>query len=144
MRALGSMRCARSKSKLPVADVRPLIGMGASSANKSELEPLLAVADIGDLIEGATISSDAEHSKPDPDIVRAALVRLELHPAQVIMLGDTPYDIEAATRSGLGTVALRCGGHSDHELSGAIAIYDDPADLLRQFASSPFSRAGSG
>src|SRR5207244_700896 len=110
----------------------------ASSANEAELAPLLAVANIGDLIEGATSSSGAERSKPDPDIVRAALARLELAPARVIMLGDTPYDIEAAKRSGLGTVALRCGGRSDHELAGALAIYDDPADLLRQFASSPF------
>ena len=111
----------------------------ASSASQAELAPLLAVANIGDLIEGATSSSDAERSKPDPDIVRAALARLELAPARVIMLGDTPYDIEAAKRSALGTVALRCGGRGDYELAGALAIYDDPADLLRQFASSPFA-----
>jgi phosphoglycolate phosphatase-like HAD superfamily hydrolase len=55
------------------------------------------------------------------------------------MLGDTPYDVEAAARAGIRTVALRSGGRSDADLHGALAIYDDCADLLQQFASSPFA-----
>ena len=58
----------------------------------------------------------ASNSKPDPDIVRAALARTGCAAQDVIMLGDTPYDIEAAHRTGLGTIALRCGGWSDQAL----------------------------
>jgi phosphoglycolate phosphatase-like HAD superfamily hydrolase len=54
------------------------------------------------------------------------------------MLGDTPFDVEAAGRAQVGTVALRCGGWGDDALSGAIAIYDDPVDLLLGWERSPF------
>ena len=112
----------------------------ASSAKKEELEPFLRLANVLDLIEGATSSADAESSKPDPDIVQAALRKLELDPGRVLMIGDTPYDIEAASRAGMGTIAFRCGGRSDHDLSGALAIYDGPSDLLAQFDASPLAR----
>lgn len=114
----------------------------ATSAKKAELEPLLRLANVLDLIEGASSSTGAESSKPDPDIVQAALRKLELEPERVLMIGDTPYDIEAASRAGLGTIAFRCGGHSDHDLAGALAIYDGPADLLAQFDTSPLGRYG--
>ena len=112
----------------------------ASSAKKEELEPFLRLANVLDLIEGATSSADAESSKPDPDIVQAALRKLALDPGRALMIGDTPYDIEAASRAGMGTIALRCGGRSDHDLSGALAIYDGPADLFAQFDASPLAR----
>ena len=51
------------------------------------------------------------------------------------MLGDTPYDIQAAARAGVRTIGLRCGGWE--ELPGALAVYDDPADLLRRYDDSP-------
>jgi HAD superfamily hydrolase (TIGR01509 family) len=109
----------------------------ASSAKKTELDPLLEVARAKDLIEQAASSSDAENSKPDPDIVEAALRALGFEATQVIMLGDTPYDIAAAREAGISTIALRCGGHNDRDLSGAVAIYDDPADLLARLDESP-------
>jgi len=108
----------------------------ASSAKPEELEPFLALAQVQDLIEGKASSGDASSSKPDPDIVQAAITKLGFQPARIIMLGDTPYDIEAAARAGVRTIALRCGGRSDLDLAGALAIYDDPADLLAQFDSS--------
>jgi HAD superfamily hydrolase (TIGR01509 family) len=111
----------------------------ASSARQEELGSLLELAKVKDLIQAATSSGDAERSKPDPDIVRAALDRLALAPARVLMIGDTPYDIEAAGQLGIATVAFRCGGRSDRDLSGAIAIYDGPEDLLERFSSSPLS-----
>jgi phosphoglycolate phosphatase-like HAD superfamily hydrolase len=52
------------------------------------------------------------------------------------MIGDTPYDIEAARGAGVATIALRCGGWSDEKLEGAIAIYDDPKELLERLAES--------
>jgi phosphoglycolate phosphatase-like HAD superfamily hydrolase len=55
------------------------------------------------------------------------------------MLGDTPYDVAAATGAGVAIIALRCGGWSTEELSGAIAVYADPAELLREYDRSPLS-----
>jgi phosphoglycolate phosphatase-like HAD superfamily hydrolase len=60
------------------------------------------------------------------------------------MLGDTPYDIESAKRSGIETIALRCGGTPDGRLRGALAVYDDPADLHARFADSPLGSSASG
>jgi phosphoglycolate phosphatase-like HAD superfamily hydrolase len=57
-----------------------------------------------------------------------------------MMLGDTPYDIEAAARTEVREIALRCGGWGDSDLSGAVAIYQDPAELLRNYDSSPLRR----
>ncbi len=111
----------------------------ASSASEQELGTLLKAAQIDDLIQQATTSSDAENSKPDPDIVQAALQKGHLQPDQVVMLGDTPYDIESAGKAGVKVIALRCGGFKDEQLAGAIAIYDDPADLLQHYDQSPLA-----
>jgi HAD superfamily hydrolase (TIGR01549 family) len=111
----------------------------ASSAKKDELTPLLSLARVSDLIADATSSSDARSSKPDPDIVAAALVKLALGAPHVLMIGDTPYDIEAAARAGIRTIAFRSGGRSDQDLADAIAIYDNPADLLAHFDTSPLA-----
>lgn len=108
-----------------------------SSAKSEELEPFLALAQVQDLIDEKASSSDARSSKPEPDIVEAAITKLGFRPDRVIMLGDTPYDVEAAARAGARTIALRCGGRSDRDLAGAVAIYDDPAELLAHFESSP-------
>lgn len=101
----------------------------ASSANSAELSTLLKAAEVDDLLEEATTSDDAERSKPEPDIIHAALDKIGLPAEKVIMIGDTPYDIEAAAQAGVGVIAVRCGGWKDEELSGAIAVYDDPADI---------------
>jgi HAD superfamily hydrolase (TIGR01549 family) len=112
----------------------------ASSAQQPELDRFLKIAEVLDLIEASASSTDASNSKPDPDIVQAALARLGLRAEQVMMIGDTPYDIEAAARAGIETLAFRCGGRSDADLSGALAIYDDPADLLARFDESPLAK----
>jgi beta-phosphoglucomutase-like phosphatase (HAD superfamily) len=91
------------------------------------------------LLDAKATSSDAEASKPDPDIVVAALHRLGLAPDQAVMIGDTPYDIEAAHAGGLATIAVRSGGWSDALLRDAIAIYDGPAHLCADFAVSPLA-----
>jgi HAD superfamily hydrolase (TIGR01509 family) len=114
----------------------------ASSATEEELSVLLKAARIDDLLsqEEATTSSDAESSKPEPDIVEAALNKLDMEPQQVVMLGDTPYDIESASQAGVEVIAFRCGGFDDEQLKGAIAIYDDPADLLANYERSLLSK----
>ena len=119
---------------------RGLTVVAASSAKRDELEPLLEVAGANHLMDDKTSSDDAEASKPDPDIVHAALVKAGARPADAIMIGDTPYDIDAARRAGVAVIAFRCGGWADADLSGAVAIYDGPWDLLARLDDSPLAR----
>lgn len=114
----------------------------ATDAKQQELELLLMAANVADLIvERERVSgSDVEHSKPSGAIVARALGAIGLWAGDAIMIGDQPYDIQAAAREGLPTIALRCGGRSDDELTGAAAIYADPADLLAHYATSPLGR----
>jgi HAD superfamily hydrolase (TIGR01509 family) len=125
--ALRPTRGARALvERLKAAGLRVVI---ATSSNGKELGALLRQAGVADHIERAT-SSDDGASKPDPDIVAAALAEGRLAPQEAVMVGDTPYDIAAARRAGVKTIALRCGGWwDDAALAGAVAIYDDPASL---------------
>ena len=115
----------------------------ASSAKKEELERYKQIAGIEDLVDAETSSDDAEKSKPHPDIFEAALDRLEgIAADDAIAVGDTPYDAQAAGKAGLRTIGLLCGGWPEGELreAGCIAIYRDPADLLRHYDQSPLAR----
>ena len=105
----------------------------ASSAKADELDPLLKIAQAADLVAETTSSNEAEHSKPSPDIVQVALDKLGRPAQPAVMLGDTPYDVEAAAKAGVRTVAFRCGGWGDPDLAGAWQVYDDAADLLAHF-----------
>lgn len=121
----------------------------ASSAKQEELDRLLAIAGVADLVERQTSSDDVDASKPDPDAVHAALAKLGVAPNAATMVGDTPYDIEAAARAEVPAIAVRCGGWGDAELAAARAIYDDPADLLARytpalFGGAPDSRSSVG
>jgi phosphoglycolate phosphatase-like HAD superfamily hydrolase len=114
----------------------------ATSAKSDEVRALLEQAGVADLIELASSADDAERSKPDPDIVQAALRLSRSQAAHSAMLGDTPYDVEAAARARVPSIALRCGGWwDDAALARAAAIYDDPADLLAHFDESVLGRA---
>jgi HAD superfamily hydrolase (TIGR01509 family) len=108
----------------------------ATSAKDNELKALLEAAQVDDLMEEKATSSDAKRSKPDPDIVRAAIDQSGIPRENLIMIGDTPYDVEAASRAGVRVIGFRCGGWSDNELRGAAEIYDGPADLLAHYDSS--------
>lgn len=112
----------------------------ASSASEEELDKLLGLAGIKDLLADATSSDDAERSKPDPDIVHAAIRQSGLPADELVMIGDTPYDVEAARRAGVRIIAVRTGGWDDRALSGASAIYDDVGALLAEYENSIFSR----
>jgi phosphoglycolate phosphatase-like HAD superfamily hydrolase len=116
--------------------------VAASSAKKEELEALLEIAGADRVMDSATSSDDAEESKPDPDIIQAALKRAEAKPQEAIMIGDTPYDVEASRRAGVRIIAFRSGGWNDADLAGAIAIYDGPGDLLQRLDESPLGRSG--
>jgi len=111
----------------------------ASSSRSDHLRHFIELLGIGALIDGSTSAGDVNESKPDPDVVAAALDKLGIAPADVVMIGDTPYDIEAAARAGVRTIALRCGGWDEAGLAGAIAVYADPGELLSQFDASPLT-----
>ena len=114
----------------------------ATSAGEDEVRRLLERAGVSDLIQLASSADDAERSKPDPDIVQAALRLSRSQVAHSALIGDTPYDVEAAARARVPAIALRCGGWwDDAALAKATALYEDPADLLAQFDDSPLGRA---
>jgi beta-phosphoglucomutase-like phosphatase (HAD superfamily) len=112
----------------------------ASSAKKDELQKYRQIAQIDDLVESAASSDDVARSKPCPDIFEAALEHLgNLAPENVIAVGDTPYDAEAAAKAKVSCIGLLCGGWTQAQLhrAGCIAIYRDPADLLARYEDSP-------
>ena len=108
----------------------------ASSGKKADTKYYIDLLKIDDLIEGYTSGDDAENSKPAPDIFTASLEKLGgISPADALTVGDTRFDIEAARKADLKTIAFLCGGTSESVLreAGAIAIYNDPADFLAHY-----------
>ncbi|MBA2645279.1 MAG: HAD family hydrolase [Pyrinomonadaceae bacterium] len=114
----------------------------ASSAKEDELSTYKKLARIDDLLEGETSADDVEKSKPHPDIFEAALEELgDVAASEAIVVGDTPYDAEAAGKIKLKTVGLLCGGWSEEELreAGCVTVYRDAADLLARYEESPLA-----
>jgi len=108
----------------------------ATSAKEEELKGLLKAAQVDDLMEEEATASDADRSKPDPDIVHAAIEQSGISSEHLVMVGDTPYDIEAASKAHVRTIAFRSGGWKDDALKGAVEIYNGPDDLLAHYESS--------
>jgi HAD superfamily hydrolase (TIGR01509 family) len=129
-------------SRALVARVRAdgLKAIVATSAKDAELKGLLQAATVNDLMEEKATASDAKRSKPDPDIVQAAVEESGIRKESLIMIGDTPYDVEAATRAAVKCIAFRSGDWNDSSLKGAIAIYDGPADLLAHYDAPPLGK----
>jgi phosphoglycolate phosphatase-like HAD superfamily hydrolase len=112
----------------------------ASSASEAELDHYLGLLDAHDLVTATTSADEVKQTKPAPDIFAAALAKLPgVGADEVVVVGDTPYDMEAATKCAIAAVGLRSGGFSDASLqeAGALAIYDDAAALLADYAASP-------
>lgn len=111
----------------------------ASSAKKDEVEEYEKIANIEDLVERETSTDDAEESKPEPDIFEATLKLLgNPKSSEVIVIGDTPYDAEGATKARIQTIGVLCGGFPEADLkkAGCIEIYQGPADLLEKYDKS--------
>jgi membrane protein len=114
----------------------------ASSASASELDHYVGLLDIGDLIAATTTADDVQSTKPAPDIFVTALAKVApLLPNEVLVVGDTPYDLQAAARGKMKTIALRSGKFTDESLrrAGAAWIYDSVATLLADFDNSPLN-----
>jgi HAD superfamily hydrolase (TIGR01549 family) len=118
----------------------------ASSAKKDELKTYKEIARITDLVEEETSADDADKSKPHPDIFEAALAALgDVEADEAIIIGDTPYDAEAAGKIKLRTIGVLCGGFPEAELraAGCTDIYRDPSDLLARYDASPLAQTSS-
>jgi phosphoglycolate phosphatase-like HAD superfamily hydrolase len=117
------------------AGLRIAIG---SSAKSDELETYLDIARIADLVDVKVSSEDAEESKPSPDIFETALKKLGLEGSDVIAVGDTPYDAEAALKARITPIGVLCGGFTEVSLrqAGCADIYPGPAALFARFTES--------
>ena len=111
----------------------------ASSAKAAEVSFHKAVIGAADLIASTTSADDVEHSKPDPDIFAAALANVApLTASEVVVVGDSPFDMEAAAKIGIATIGFLSGGFPEEVLrnAGAREIYAGPEDLLRNYERS--------
>ena len=109
----------------------------ASSAKAQEVEHYLDLLDARELVDAWTTSDDVEATKPEPDLVQAALDKLDGDEA--VMVGDTPWDVEAARRAGVATIAVLTGGFSEQELreAGAAAVFDSIQALRDGVGDTP-------
>jgi phosphoglycolate phosphatase-like HAD superfamily hydrolase len=116
----------------------------ASSASQGQLDHYLDLLDARRLVSATTSADDVGNTKPAPDIFAIALKKVApLRPSDVVVIGDTPYDIEAAAKCGIAAIGLRSGKFTDEVLNGAgaIALYDDAAALLKDYDASPLGAA---
>ncbi|TKV29569.1 HAD family hydrolase [Arthrobacter sp. NamB2] len=114
----------------------------ASSASKQELGVLRGIIDADEAISAATSSSDAENSKPSPDILEAALDAGGLKAANAVFVGDSVWDVLAASELAIPTIGLASGGTSEAELreAGAVEVYKDIRALLDAFDDGALHR----
>jgi HAD superfamily hydrolase (TIGR01509 family) len=107
----------------------------ATSSKRNYLDATVASSglNIAQLVDAVVTGSDAPQSKPAPDLVHAALSKLDSSPRRTVMVGDTPYDGQASARAGVAFVGVLCGGQTPELLlaAGARSLHADPADLLR-------------
>jgi HAD superfamily hydrolase (TIGR01509 family) len=111
----------------------------ASSAKDWEVEHYLELLDVKELVDDWTTSADVEQTKPDPDLVHAALDKADCDPGEAVMIGDTVWDVEAAKRAGVETLAVLTGGFSKAELleAGAKQVFTSVEELRESLAQSP-------
>jgi HAD superfamily hydrolase (TIGR01549 family) len=110
----------------------------ASSSIAKHAEHFVDLLEVRELVDGWTTKDDVEASKPEPDLVQAAMQKVQHDRA--VMLGDTPWDVEAARRAGVETVCLMTGGFSEQELrdAGAAAVFESLPDLRAHLEATPF------
>ncbi len=111
----------------------------ASSAKADEVDHYLDLLDARELADAWTTSADVESTKPEPDLVSSALERVGGSPDDAVMVGDTPWDVEAARRAGVPTLAVRTGGFATAELeeAGAAAVFESVVELCEKLDETP-------
>lgn len=113
----------------------------ASSAKADEVDVYLDMLDARELVDDWTTSADVEQTKPEPDLVRAALDKAASHAA--VLVGDSVWDCKAAARAGIPTVGVLTGGFSREELleAGATVVYESATELCDHLDEPPFGSA---
>ena len=103
----------------------------ASSAKEDEVDHYLDLLEAREVTDAWTTSADVEATKPEPDLIRAALDRVGGSAEEAVMVGDTPWDVQAARRAGVDTIGVLTGGFAIEELkeSGAVAVFESVSDL---------------
>jgi HAD superfamily hydrolase (TIGR01549 family) len=111
----------------------------ASSSPQDELDHYLDLLDARDLADAWTTKDDVDATKPAPDLVQAALEKAGTREA--VMVGDTPWDVEAAGKTGIRTVCVITGGFARAELeeAGAAAVYESVEELREKLDATPLS-----
>jgi HAD superfamily hydrolase (TIGR01549 family) len=111
----------------------------ASSSIRKHLDQFLDLLEARDVLDAWTTKDDVQATKPDPDLVCAALEKAGTDDA--VMVGDTPWDIEAARRAGIATICVITGGYSEHELreAGAVAVFESVGELRKHLDETPLS-----
>ena len=113
----------------------------ATSGTNDDLDWMLPAIGVPDgVVTGVTTSADVDVAKPHPDLLEVAMRDHGLDRVRTISVGDTVWDVEAAKSARVPCIALLCGGIGGAELSGAVAVYDDPAGLLSRLGTSPVAR----
>ncbi|HWI22217.1 MAG TPA: HAD family hydrolase [Baekduia sp.] len=109
----------------------------ASSANQQEAEHYLDLLDARDLVDGWTTAADVDATKPEPDLILAAMQKIDVQEA--VMIGDTPWDVRAAERAGVPTITVLTGGFSEQELmeAGAVAVFESIDELRERLDETP-------
>jgi len=112
----------------------------SSSAKEQEIDHYIDLLGVKDVIVGWTTSADVEETKPEPDVIKAGLEKLG-NPDEAVMIGDSVYDVEAAGRAGLPTIALLTGGFGEQELLdvGAKLVFDSLGALQEDVGKTPLS-----
>jgi HAD superfamily hydrolase (TIGR01509 family) len=113
----------------------------ASSAKEDEVEHYLDLLDARELADGWTTSADVKETKPQPDLVNAALECSGGSADEAVMVGDTPWDVRAAENAGVKTLTVRTGGFGDDELrdAGALEVYESVAELRDKLDQTPLA-----
>jgi HAD superfamily hydrolase (TIGR01549 family) len=111
----------------------------ASSAPQEELDHYLDLLGARELPDAWTTKDDVDATKPEPDLVHAALEKAGT--TEAVMIGDTAWDVEAARKAGLDTICVMTGGWSKQELlgAGAAAVYESIAELRENLDRTPLS-----
>jgi HAD superfamily hydrolase (TIGR01509 family) len=106
----------------------------ASSAKEDEVDVYLDLLGAREVVDAWTTSADVESTKPAPDLVHAALEKTGDAPTEAVMVGDTPWDVEAASKAGVETITVITGGFSEQELTeaGAVAVFESVSELLER------------
>jgi HAD superfamily hydrolase (TIGR01509 family) len=136
-----------------IGEVRPLAGAAelirdlkqrghavvlASSAKQQEVDHYIDLLDARDVVDGWTASDDVDATKPEPDLIEVAVEMAG--DGDAVMVGDSTFDVEAAERAGLETVAVLTGGFSEQELrdAGAVEVFGSIEELRGSLDRTPF------